>query len=45
MTAAHVVDNMGEIFITERSGFTYGAKVKHMDYKTETLLFLLLRVS
>jgi S1-C subfamily serine protease len=32
MTAAHVVDNMGEIFITERSGFSYGAKVKHMDY-------------
>jgi len=32
MTAAHVVDNMGEIFITERSGFTYKAKLKHIDY-------------
>ena len=32
MTAAHVVDGMGEIFITERSGFTYQAKVKHIDY-------------
>ena len=32
MTAAHVVDKVDQIFITERSGFTYGAEVRHIDY-------------
>jgi S1-C subfamily serine protease len=32
ITAAHVVDGMDQIFITERSGFTYEAKVMHIDY-------------
>jgi len=32
MTAAHVVDNMSKVFVTERSGFTYEAEVRHIDY-------------
>tara|TARA_R110002153_G_scaffold2787_3_gene13376 strand:+ start:57 stop:746 length:690 start_codon:yes stop_codon:yes gene_type:complete len=32
MTAAHVVDSMDQIFITERSGFSYSAEVVHIDY-------------
>jgi S1-C subfamily serine protease len=31
MTAAHVVDGKSEIFLTERSGYTYKAKVVHID--------------
>lgn len=31
MTAAHVVEGMDEVFITERSGYSYKAKVKHVD--------------
>lgn len=32
ITAAHVVDEMDMIFVTERSGFSYKATVKHIDY-------------
>jgi S1-C subfamily serine protease len=32
ITAAHVIDNMDQVFITERSGFSYSAEVKHIDY-------------
>jgi len=32
ITAAHVIDGMDEIFVTERSGFSYSAVVKHIDY-------------
>jgi S1-C subfamily serine protease len=32
ITAAHVVDGMDQIFVTERSGFSYSAEVKHIDY-------------
>lgn len=32
ITAAHVIDDMTEVFITERSGFSYKAEVKHVDY-------------
>jgi len=31
ITAAHVVEGMDQIFITERSGFSYSATVKHVD--------------
>ena len=32
ITAAHVVQDMDQIFITERSGFSYSATVKHIDH-------------
>lgn len=31
LTAAHVVEGKKEVFLTERSGFTYKAKVVHID--------------
>lgn len=31
LTAAHVVDGKKEIFLTERSGYTYKARVVHID--------------
>lgn len=31
ITAAHVVENNTEVFLTERSGYTYKAKVVHID--------------
>jgi S1-C subfamily serine protease len=32
ITAAHVINDMSQIFVTERSGFSYTAKVQHIDY-------------
>jgi S1-C subfamily serine protease len=32
ITAAHVINDMSQIFVTERSGFSYTAKVQHVDY-------------
>jgi len=31
VTAAHVIDGKSEVFLTERSGYTYKARVAHID--------------
>ena len=40
VTAAHVVDGMDQIFITERGGFSYSAEVKHLDYARDIAIIV-----